>query len=613
MPQAVPRDSEVAAQPDRTTRLEAVRSALSRGEFLLAFDQADQAVDAYPGDTLLQYYAVLSLARAGATDRAEEELERFGFDRHTQPGTSAVLAEDVATLRARLAKDRALAASGSQRLARARRAAELYEAIFLRLRRPYACINAATMWLLAGDDARAAELARSAVNLTRRQTPGSAAESYWVFATEAEAALILGDSAAATEALTRAAAESVDDVAARATTRKQLALVCAAKNIGTETLAPLFVPPVIHYCGHMISPPGVVGPFPAENEALVAGHIAEYVKRKRPGFAFGSLACGSDILFAEALLAERAELHIVLPFRVDDFKEVSVRHGGTRWLHRFDRCLEQAASISHSSEDDYVDDVALFDYAARIAMGRALIRARFLAAEVEQVAVWDALPPTAVGGTASNVQAWQERTGRHTHVIAPSVNAIDPDPGAPSTTAARALRAVLFADVKGFSRLRNGQLTRFLDAVLQPLAHALDRFGDDVLYRNSWGDGLYVVLRDVVAAAGCALALQDTMRAIDLETAGLPSDLGLRIGAHAGPVVEAEDPIRHEPNFYGHCVTRTARIEPRTPEGSVYATDAFAALLMLEADDSVSCQYVGHIPTAKDYGTFPMYRLTRPI
>ena len=215
MPQAVLRDSEVAAQPDRTTRLEAVRSALSRGEFLLAFDQADQAVDAYPGDTLLQYYAVLSLARAGATDRAEEELERFGFDGHTQPGTSAVLAEDVATLRARLAKDRALAASGSQRLARARRAAELYEAIFLRLRRPYACINAATMWLLAGDDARTAELARSAVNLTRRQTPGSSAESYWVFATEAEAALILGDSAAATEALTRAAAESVDDVAAR--------------------------------------------------------------------------------------------------------------------------------------------------------------------------------------------------------------------------------------------------------------------------------------------------------------------------------------------------------------------------------------------------------------
>lgn len=69
--------------------------------------------------------------------------------------------------------------------------------------------------------------------------------------------------------------------------------------------------------------------------------------------------------------------------------------------------------------------------------------------------------------------------------------------------------------------------------------------------------------------------------------------------------------MRREPNFYGVHVTRTARIEPRTPEGDVYVTDAFASLLVLEADRSLSCQYVGHIPTAKDYGTFPMYVLKR--
>jgi adenylate cyclase len=54
---------------------------------------------------------------------------------------------------------------------------------------------------------------------------------------------------------------------------------------------------------------------------------------------------------------------------------------------------------------------------------------------------------------------------------------------------------------------------------------------------------------------------------------------------------------------------RTARIEPRTPEGDVYVTDPFAALLTLEDETALTCEYVGHIPTAKGFGTFPMYVL----
>ena len=170
---------------------------------------------------------------------------------------------------------------------------------------------------------------------------------------------------------------------------------------------------------------------------------------------------------------------------------------------------------------------------------------------------------------------------------------------------------MLFADVKGFSRLPDAQMGVFLDAVMTPLARTLERFDDDILFRNSWGDGLYVVLRDVTAAASCALALQDTMRELDPTAVGLPATLGLRIGAHVGPVFEAVDPVRRERNYYGVEVTRTARIEPRTPEGDVYVTDPFAALIALEAPGDLSCQYVGHIPTAKDYGTFPMYVLKR--
>ena len=42
------------------------------------------------------------------------------------------------------------------------------------------------------------------------------------------------------------------------------------------------------------------------------------------------------------------------------------------------------------------------------------------------------------------------------------------------------------------------------------------------------------------------------------------------------------DPVSHKPTYWGRELTRAARIEPRTPEGEVYVTDAFAALLVLE-------------------------------
>jgi adenylate cyclase len=581
-----------------TADLASIRAAMARGEYLLAFDEATAAVEKRPDDVELRYLAVLALARAGATDRAAAVLASSDLEA-AAGGASPALQEDVAALGARLAKDRALAATGQRRRARAREAAERYEATYRRLGRSYTCINAATMWLAAGDPARSAELARAAGDLARRED----GDPYWAAATEAEAALLLQDPTGAADALTRAAATTTD-LAALASTRRQLQLVCELHGLDEAVLAPLAAPTVVHYCGHMVS-----RRFPPEAEAEVAGRIGAHLDENRVGFGFGSLACGADVLFAEALLARGAELHVHLPFGVDEFRRVSVARGGEGWLDRFDRCLGAATSVTHSTTGGYLGHDSLFDYCSRLAMGHALIRATFLAAPVEQVVVWDGSPASGEAGTAVDVATWR-RHGRRTTVIPAGTGT--PGEGAGTAPASpRSVHAMLFADVKGFSRLPDAQMGVFLDAVMTPLARTLQRFDGDILFRNSWGDGLYVVLRDVTAAASCALALQDTMRELDPAAVGLPPSLGLRIGAHVGPVFEAVDPIRGERNYYGVEVTRTARIEPRTPEGDVYVTDPFAALIALEEPEDLSCQYVGHIPTAKDYGTFPMYVLKR--
>ena len=240
---------------------------------------------------------------------------------------------------------------------------------------------------------------------------------------------------------------------------------------------------------------------------------------------------------------------------------------------------------------------------------KALLRASYLATTVSQLAVWDGKPAAGPAGTAVDISAW-ERTGCTRHVI--SVDGGDPRANGKDDPAegARSVRAMIFADVQGFSRLSEGQVPAFVDHVLSALAATIDSYADAVRFRNTWGDGIYLVFDDVAVAARCALALQDTMRSVDLAALGLPP-LALRVGAHAGPVFEQIDPITGVPGFFGVEVTRTARVEPGTPPGAVYVTDPFAALVALDGLDELSCQYVGPVPTAKGFGTFPLYTLRR--
>ena len=39
-------------------------------------------------------------------------------------------------------------------------------------------------------------------------------------------------------------------------------------------------------------------------------------------------------------------------------------------------------------------------------------------------------------------------------------------------------------------------------------------------------------------------------------------------------------------------------------------TESFAAILALEAPDEFRCRYVGNVKFAKDYGSYPIYRLS---
>ena len=151
--------------------------------------------------------------------------------------------------------------------------------------------------------------------------------------------------AAAHRALPAARAASEGDHARLSTAARSIHNACLAKNLPVDWLQAISPPAVIHYAGHIIAAPGAAGRFPATAEATVAARISELLAEHNVGFGYGSLAAGADILFAEALLARRAQLHVLLPFRLDDFIRESVQPAGQQWITRFEACLANAKSV----------------------------------------------------------------------------------------------------------------------------------------------------------------------------------------------------------------------------------------------------------------------------
>jgi class 3 adenylate cyclase len=310
----------------------------------------------------------------------------------------------------------------------------------------------------------------------------------------------------------------------------------------------------------------------------------------------------------------------VLPFSLEEFIGTSVADAGELWITRFHRCLNGATSVTFATEDEYLDDDVLYAYNSQLAMGLALLRARYLDAEVHQFALWDGNDDVGDVGTATDVMSWRQ-AGHHSVVVDPGLG---PRPGhslrgessrvprVPSPRSVRrVVRSMVMGDIRGYSKLSEEQLVTFSRVVLGSFADVLSRYDEHIEYRNTWGDALFVVFTDPTAAARCGLDLRDDMTALQLEEAGLPGHLGIRLSGHIGPIFPTWDPVMRRQSFFGAHIVRAARMEPVTPPGAVLVTEPFAATLELSGCTDLGCEYVGHLPAAKDYGRLRMYSLER--
>jgi class 3 adenylate cyclase len=168
---------------------------------------------------------------------------------------------------------------------------------------------------------------------------------------------------------------------------------------------------------------------------------------------------------------------------------------------------------------------------------------------------------------------------------------------------------MIFADAYHFSKLSEEQMPRFIADFMGPIAALAREARPEPVYQNTWGDGLFFVFEKVGDAGRFALKLADCVAGIDRKAASLPEQMSLRIALHAGPVYRFKDRIINRQNYIGSHVNRAARMEPVTPPGQVYSSDAFAALAALHAPGQFRFDYIGRVPLAKSFGEFPMYHV----
>ena len=273
--------------------------------------------------------------------------------------------------------------------------------------------------------------------------------------------------------------------------------------------------------------------------------------------------------------------------------------------------IGRSRHVEQATRGGYGGDDLLFTYANQLILGKAILRARFLETEPLLIAVWDGARRGKPGGTAECVSAWDEN-GFPSVIIHPATAAVTERPGTgrrkrgarrkrrstplrSGESAVRQTMAILFADMVGYSRLREEQIPGYAQGFLAALAETLARTGHTPEYKNTWGDALCFVFDDPLAAADCAIAMRDTVRTTNWEQRGLPKDISMRIGLHAGPVFRVREPLVDRQNFFGFHMNQAARIEPITRPGNVYASEAFASLLLADRRNTFDCRYVGVI------------------
>jgi class 3 adenylate cyclase/tetratricopeptide (TPR) repeat protein len=614
-----------------------VRSAqfhLDNGDPFFAYDITVRGLENFRGNIKLSQLAALALSRTGSLERAVSIIEPLIINGDKSEDSYGILASAYKKLWQRALKE-------EDACFYAKKALELYEQGFEITGGYYTGLNAATMHLFLGNNEKSEKIAIAVVSQCRKIVDLNPLD-YWAMASLAEALLLTGECEEALEIYSHLKDFSHSNYTRICTTRNQALQIAKLKNCEKEISSVLDLGSVVIFTGHMIdSPDRYSKRFNGEDEVFVAAEIRKKLDSMKAVTGYSSAACGADILFLEAMLERGAEVNIVLPFRVEDFLETSVKFAGPSWEVRFNQVMERATTVTYSTNEHYLGDDILFSYCNNIVAGMGRLKSQLLGIDLKMLAVLEEVGTVKTGGTQEMLLHCRHICNGIEVIDLPSskkkninfinkkkssmdsggkIDQIETAFGKNSTfslaqdegfkLSSRQICTMIFADVVGFSKLHDKQAVTFLHFFQSSILKLMEKRVKKPAFCNTWGDGLFFVFTDLVDGADFALDLRDIMSSKNWKEQGFENFMDIRISLHTGPVFKIKDQLIGRDNYFGTQVARAARIEPITTPGRVYASFQTSALLALFST-GIYCEYVGNISLPKKYGLSAVYELRR--
>ncbi|HEX4158847.1 MAG TPA: tetratricopeptide repeat-containing protein [Rhizomicrobium sp.] len=523
--------------------------------------------------------SIIAHARSGALDWADRLFHESGLDEVNDDPA-------VLSVKGRLLKDHALAASGWKRKTLYREAAEAYARAAEIGGASYPLINAATLSMLAGQQRQAQVLARRVL----AQIDHEAGETpYWRAATRAEAQLLLGRIEQAKASLQGAISLAPGAFEDHASTLRQLGLILEELDAGRTWLDGFRPPRSLHFAGHMSVSPA---------RSALESEIRKTIEAERIGYGYGALAAGADIVIAEALLEAGAELHLVLPAATSAFRDVSVASLGGNWTRRFDAIIEQADSVRIIGNRSDTFSALEITLAAEIAMGNAVMQAEFLMTEAVQLLILDRKSGHLSAETASgaSAQVWK-KSGRRQYVLTASRTRARTRLAARKRPSKRErLAALLRIEISGTS---GDDLSPH---VLPRLAEIFHSAGPQLVRPRWTGEAVTAAIENPAEAAQIALSIAGSLKPFK----------HFRIAAHYGIARLADDPFTATQFVAGCAASVPNQILLSTPLSAIHASEDFAAVLCAgAAAGRPRVEYIGDMPAKNGENSIRLFSLKR--
>ena len=564
---------------------------LKRGYPMWANDVVMEGLKCSPASMRLRQLQALAMMRSGSPNGAQKILESLVTEGHDDSETLGLLASSRKTFW------KSGTGGEAEKLQALHECAAIYLRAFEKTRDYYPGINAAAMAIISGDLMLGKRIAVEVREIcTSRMARGD--NDQWILATIAEAELIAGDTIQALDHYEKSVAVAQGNLASISTTRIQ-ALMLAGKlgvdDSGIRRALPS--PPVAVFVGlspiseHRITLPFIV------DETAIKESFAKEIKSAQIKIAYASGVGSGDIAFMETILDLGGQAHLMLPAPPDDLRRMfgdSLLHGEA-WVRRFDHVLAESSSVTVVSRELGSADPGIFGYTNRILAGSAVLRSKSLGTSARLIELVEL--GASVSENFANRSIFNEFTAIEVSSVIHKENPIPIATGGINAE----VKAILFADLKGYSKLPESQIPLFINVFLKQAAE-LCAAESGILFKNMWGDCFYIVFNNVCAAAHFAKRLRGFIKGTDWVGQGFQRNFGIRIALHAGPLFSFFDPVLERHTFSGQHTSRAARIEPITDEGQIFVSEPFACLAAEGNAPGLEFEYLGRLPLAKGYG-----------